>query len=118
MKIEILTNNGVDVNKGIELLGDIEMYNETLDDFLEEEKTRVPNIIKYYQENDINNYEILVHAQKSDSKYLGFDKLAELSYNHEMAAKENNIEYIKNNIDELINETNRIINVIKEYKGE
>jgi len=50
MKIEILTNNGVDVNKGIELLGDIEMYNETLDDFLEEEKTRVPNIIKYYQE--------------------------------------------------------------------
>ncbi len=113
----ILTNNGIDVNHGIELLGDMEMYNETLQDFLDESSTRIPNIIKYYNDNDLVNYEILVHAQKSDSKYLGFTKLAEMSYNHEMAAKNNDSEYIKNNINNLINEANRIVSVVKSYLG-
>ena len=39
---------------------------------------------------------------KSDSKYLGFDKLAELSYNHEMASKEGNIAYVGEHIEELL----------------
>lgn len=31
-----LEENGVDVNAGLELLGDMDMYNETMGDFLEE----------------------------------------------------------------------------------
>ena len=54
---------------------------------------------------------------KSDSKYLGFTKLAELSLNHEMESKANNLEYIIQNYDELIAEANRIIKVVKEYLG-
>lgn len=117
MDTTILTSNGVDINKGLELLGDMEMYNETLADFLTESATRLPNIISYYQNNDMPNYAILVHAMKSDSKYLGFDHLAELSYNHEMASKENDVTYVTNNINELINEANRIIELIKQYLG-
>ena len=113
----ILLNNGVDVNHGLELLGDMEMYNDTLNDFLTESETRIPNIINYYNAQDWVNYEILVHAQKSDSKYLGFTDLAEMSYQHEMAAKENNIEFIINNINPLINEANRVIAVVKQYLG-
>ena len=41
----ILLNNGVDINHGLELLGDMDMYNETLGDFLTESETRIPNII-------------------------------------------------------------------------
>ena len=55
---------------------------------------------------------------KSDSKYLGFTKLAEMSYEHEMASKSNNIEYVKENINPLIIEANRIINLCKTYLGE
>ncbi len=117
MDTSILTNNGVDVNHGLELLGDMEMYNETLKDFLTESATRVPNIINFYNAGDITNYEILVHAQKSDSKYLGFTKLAEMSYNHEMAAKSNNVQFISENINALIDETNRIVAVVKTYLG-
>ena len=115
----ILTNNGIDVAHGIELLGDMEMYNETLNDFLTESETRLPNIINYYNAQDWVNYEILVHAQKSDAKYLGFTTLAEMSYNHEMASKENpvNVDYIVNNINPLMNEANRIIAVVKAYLG-
>ena len=115
--IEYLKKNRIDVEKGIELLGDIEMYNETLNDFLSESETRIPNIINYYNAQDMPNYAILVHAQKSDSKYLGFTKLAELSYNHEMASKANNIEYVQSNIQELITESNRVVSVIKSYLG-
>lgn len=117
MDINILTNNGIDVNKGLELLGDMEMYNETLNDFINESSTRIPDIKKYFEEGDMPNYAILVHAMKSDSKYLGFDKLVELSFNHEMASKDNNIEYVTNNIEELLTEADRIIAVVKEYLG-
>ena len=34
--INILKNNNIDVDSALELLGDIEMYEETLNDFLEE----------------------------------------------------------------------------------
>lgn len=117
MDTSILTNNGVDINKGLELLGDMEMYNETLQDFLTESETRIPNIINYYNNSDMANYAILVHAMKSDSKYLGFDLLADLSYNHEMASKQNNIEYVSANINELLTEANRIIALVKQYLG-
>lgn len=118
MDTSILINNGVDVNKGLELLGDMDMYNETLRDFLTESLTRIPNIKNYFTNQDMPNYAILVHAMKSDSKYLGFDKLAELSYNHEMASKANDYNYVENNINELLTEANRIITVVKAYLGE
>jgi len=54
---------------------------------------------------------------KSDSKYLGFDKLAELSYNHEMAGKGGDVAYAQTNNPELMAEANRIITVVKQYLG-
>lgn len=118
MDTTILTNNGVDINKGLELLGDMDMYNETLRDFLTESETRIPNIKEYFTNQDLVNYEVLVHAMKSDSKYLGFDKLAELSYNHEMASKANDYSYVEANLTELLTEASRIITVVKTYLGE
>ncbi len=117
MDTNILTSNGVNIEKGLELLGDMDMYNDTLRDFLTECETRIPNIVNYYNNNDMPNYAILVHALKSDSKYLGFDHLAELSYNHEMASKGNDVNYVRDNINELLVEANRIIGVVKAYLG-
>ena len=117
MDTTILINNVIDINKGLELLGDMDMYNETLGDFLDESETRIPNIVAYYNAGDMPNYAILVHAMKSDSKYLGFDKLAELSYNHEMASKEGNTAYVSQNFNELLEEANRIVRLVKEYLG-
>ena len=117
MDINILKNNGIDVDNGIELLGDIDMYNETLNDFLEEQKTRLPDIEKYKNNNDMENYAILVHAMKSDSKYLGFTKLAELSLEHQLRSQENDNNYVQAHYNELINEANRITSIVKEYLG-
>ena len=63
----------------------------------------------------MTNYAILVHALKSDSKYLGFTALADISYKHELKSKESDINYINDNFDELMNELKRIIELIKKY---
>lgn len=112
-----LTQNGVDFNRGIELLGDMETYEMTLEDFYEEAEVRLEQINKYRDNMDMPNYAILVHSMKSDSKYLGFTKLAELSYAHEMASKDLNLMYINEHYSELIEEVNRILNVVKKYLG-
>lgn len=116
--VALLNNNGIDVNHGLELLGDMEMYDETLQDFLTESETRLPQMKEYKEIGDMPNYAILVHAMKSDSKYLGFTKLAELSYNHEMESKASNVEYVNSHYEELMEEANRIIQIAKEYLGE
>ncbi len=115
MDIEYLKNNEINVESGLELLGDIETYNETLKDFLEEQKNRLPALEKYKNEKDMENYAIQVHAMKSDSKYLGFTKLAELALEHQLKSQDNDLSYVLNNYDELINEANRIGKVIEEY---
>lgn len=115
--VNYLKNNGINVEQGLEILGDMEMYNDTLNDFLTESEERLPKIKNYKEDGDMHNYSILVHAMKSDAKYLGFKQLADLSYAHEMASKESNVDYVNNNFDNLIAEAERIIRVVKEYLG-
>ena len=95
----------------------MEMYDETLQGFLNETTERIPKMEEYKNSNDMKNYAILAHAMKSDSKYLGFKKLAELSLNHELKGKEDDSTYVNENYEELINDANRIISIVKKYMG-
>ena len=113
--INILKNNGVDLDASLELLGDMEMYDETLAEYLSSIAEKVNNLAKYKNEKDMANYSILVHSLKSDSKYLGFTHLAELALNHEMESKNNNLEYVDDHFEELILEVKRIIQVSLDY---
>ena len=81
-------------------------------DWLKEERTKEAK-----EKADLANYAIDAHAMKSDSRYLGFTKLAELSYNHEIAGKENHIDFIEGHYDELMKEVQRMIEVIRQYLG-
>ena len=116
--VSILTDNGVDLESSLELLGDLEFYDETIESFIEEQKTRLDKLKEYLDNLDMENYAILVHAMKSDSKYLGFKKLAELSLEHEMASKANNVDLVKSKFDELMEEANRITALAIKYMGE
>ena len=89
--VNILTNNGVNVAASLELFGDIATYDETVVDFLSGVEEKLSNIKKYKENGDMPNYAILVHSLKSDAKYLGLTSLAEISYQHEMDSKANNI---------------------------
>jgi CheY-like chemotaxis protein len=115
--VNLLTSNGINVEQSLELFGDMETYDDTLGEFLNGVEEKLENIKKYKEISDMANYAILVHSLKSDSKYLGFTKLAELSYNHEMASKANDVDYVYNNYDALIEEANRIVKITSQYLG-
>ena len=115
MDINVLVQGGINVNSALELLGDMETYNETLQDFLSEIDEKLANIKKYKEEQDMDNYAILVHSLKSDSKYLGFTQLAELSYQHEMASKAKDVRFVIGSYDALMTEANRILDLVKKY---
>ena len=112
-----LITSGVDVKKALELLGDMDTYNATLNDFLAGIYGKLADLQSYKEVGDMANYAVFAHSIKSDARYLGFTKLAEIAYQHEMEGKANNIYFVSNNYDELVKETNRIINVVKEYLG-
>ena len=115
--VNILTSNGVDVEKSLELFGDMEMYDDTLNEFLNGVNEKLEKIKAYKEASDMANYAILVHSLKSDARYLGFTKLAELAYNHELKSKENDVNYVYENYDSLMEEANRIVKVASNYAG-
>lgn len=113
--VDDLKKNGIDVDHGIELLGDLEMYNDTLTDFIGEVDKRVDSLKQFKEMKDMPNYAIVVHGLKSDAKYLGFMKFAELAYEHELKSKEDNIDYVNQNFDSLMEELERVLKITKEY---
>lgn len=115
--VNLLINNGVDIAKSLELFGDMETYNDTLNEFIDGIYQKLENIKRYKEASDMSNYAILVHSLKSDARYLGFTKLAELSYQHEMKSKENNIDFIFNHYETLMEEANRIVKLVCAYAG-
>ena len=113
--VSYLVKNKVDVSHGLELLGDMEMYNDTMKNFMNEIDDKFLQIKGYKESGDMKNYSILVHSLKSDSKYLGFMDLADISYQHELKSKENDFIFVKDHFDLLEQELKRIINVSNEY---
>ena len=110
-----LLESGIDYRIGLENFGDILTYKEMLLSWIDESDERILRIKKFKNDHDFANYAIEVHSLKSDSKYFGFIKLAELAYSHEMKSKENDENYINGNFYDLENEYNRICSIIKNY---
>lgn len=116
--VNLLINNGVNVEKSLELLGNMETYNETLVDFLNAVFDKMTKIKLYKDSHNMPDYAILVHSLKSDARYLGFDKLADIAYQHELESKAHNQEFVNNNFNELVTEAARIVNLVREYLGQ
>ena len=112
-KEEYLRKNGVQVDKALELLGDMNMYEVTLKDFLNSIDSKWANIKKYKEEGDLANYSIEVHSLKSDCKYLGFTKLANISFLHELKSKDGDKEYIDKHFVDLENAYDIAIKIMK-----
>ena len=112
---EYLIQNGVDMDKALELLGDMEMYNDTIKDFYNELPTKWNRIIEFKNNNDMSNYAIDVHSLKSDCKYLGFMKLADVAYQHELKSKENDSAFINEHFSELEEEYKNVLRIAAKY---
>ena len=112
---EYLLSCGVNLDSALELLGDMDMYNETMKTYKDDSLERIKKLEIFLREKDMENYAIEVHALKSDSKYLGFMSLADIAFEHEKKSKENDYDYIKNHFEELINEYEKYKEIMNNY---
>ena len=112
---ELLENNSINVRAGLQLLKDISMYNKMLEEFYNELQNKIKDLEYFKDEGNMDDYTILAHALKTEAKYIGCKRLENLAYEHEMAGKANNKDFIDDNYNELKQETNIIYDIIKKY---
>lgn len=115
--VDYLIEHGVNVKKSLELFGDIDTYNDTLQDFYDGIFAKLEKLSRFKANVDIANYAIFAHSIKSDARYLGFEVLYEIAYSHELRAKEKDVDFVNANYDKLVEETNKVIEIVKNYLG-
>ena len=113
--ISFLEKNGIDINKSLEVFGDVNTYNENIGEFLVGIHSKINKLITFMQNQDMNNYTIYVHSMKNDAQSFGFTKLADVAREHEEHSKIGDVYYINSHINDLIKETNNAITLIQEY---
>lgn len=116
--VNILVSNGVNVDKSLEIFGDMQTYDETLKIFLDEIDSKINSLKNFKEIGDMANYAIIVHGLKSEYRYLGFEEEGELCYKHELESKANNLYFVSDDFDNLIDKINKTIVVAKKYFGE
>ena len=116
-KIEFLRSKGVDVDSGISNMMDFDTYDEMLNDFYESLPEELGKIDNFKNLGDMPNYAILVHAMKSNARSFGFMKLGEISYNHEMASKAADVNYVNEHYSELTQAAEEVKSIIETYKS-
>ncbi|MBQ8218963.1 MAG: hypothetical protein IJZ79_04350 [Bacilli bacterium] len=116
-KRNFLIQNGIDVDKGIENTMDFETYNEILLEFCDSFPVEVNKFNEFKIKGDMVNYEIIVHALKSNCRTLGFTDMGEMFYQHELASKQNNLVWVNENYNNLVTEVNKVYKILMSYKG-
>lgn len=115
--VNILTSNGINIEKSLELFGDMATYDQMLEEFLSEVDGKLANAKNYKDSSDMANYAIIVHSLKSDCRYFGMEAIGEMFYEHELAGKRNDVYFVRENFDNLMSEARKMINVVKKYMG-
>ncbi|MBQ9865689.1 MAG: response regulator [Lachnospiraceae bacterium] len=102
---EKLNEAGFDTQQALVYCGNDEgFYEEMLRTFVSEAPDKKASLRKFFDEEDIDNYRIAVHALKSGSRTIGAMQLSGQALALEDAAKNNDIDYIRANHD-LLNVT-------------
>ena len=116
--VELLKNNKIDVDAGLELLKDMEMYDMTLEEFYNELQNKLKDLKEYKESGNMDDYAILAHALKTEARYVGCSELGDIAYEHELAGKASNQQKVNETYDQLEQEANRVYGIIKRYFGE
>ena len=78
----------IDTAAGIDACGDAETYRVVAETYLEIQQEYTEKLERYLNENDWENYRIIVHALKSSSKSVGAGNFSGFSQTVENAAKD------------------------------
>jgi HPt (histidine-containing phosphotransfer) domain-containing protein len=118
-KYAVLKNLGFDVETGLMYSqNDEQLYLTIVKQFADEGPERKTSLLKFLEAGDMGNYAIIVHALKSTSKLIGNEKFSEKAKTLELAAKAGNLDFVKANHDEFIEEYAAIFAALKKEFGE
>ena len=113
----ILENAGVNVKASLIQLKDIDTYNNKLIEFYEQLDSNILSLFEFKNSNSLDRYYACVSEMKKQAAQLGFTKFSEKLYEHELASKDDNSDFINNNFSKLKMESVSINNIIKKYLG-
>jgi len=94
---------GISTESGKNASGDIETYLSVCKNFYDTADTRIHMIQSFYDEKNLKDYTIQVHALKSSARLIGADELSKLAFDMEMAGKEERTDAIEAHTKELLN---------------
>ena len=105
---------GVDVENGIYMTGgDANNYLKTLGIFRDDGLEKIEIIRKCIEEDDLSLYATHIHALKSASASIGAAKLSNLARSLEVAAKNNDGEFVSKNTEKFLEELTMLLESIK-----
>ena len=112
-KMILLENTGIHTQSGMQYCyGDKEFYVELLTKFATDAEKKRTEIEDSFQQKDLENYRIRVHALKSTAKMIGADSLSENAKQAEMAAKNQDAGFICEHHGELLAEYRQVVQCI------
>ena len=91
----------IDAEKGINYCGGERYYLNVLESYRETVEESMNLLDGFLEDNDIDNYVIRVHSVKSLSRTIGAAAFSELAADMEKAGKSRDMEFIRQNHDEL-----------------
>ncbi len=109
--------DGINVNLGITNSGSIDAYIPLLRIFYDSLDDKAAEIKHYYDEGDIKNYTVKVHALKSSAKIIGAADFGEFAQALEDAGKADDIEYIRANNDDFLSRLSEFKQPLSEMFG-
>ena len=88
---------GLDINQGIDICGDMTTYIEALEEFTNSSMDFIKEVQSYMDAGDIEDCTIKFHSLKSTAKLIGAKELSQEALKLEEAGNKNNVDYIHQN---------------------
>lgn len=96
LSLEKARSAGLNVDAGIGYAcGEEDFYLELLSDYAESAADKCSGLSSYFDNNDLKNYEILVHSLKSASRTIGADDIADQAKALEDASRNGDMDFVK-----------------------
>lgn len=117
---ELKPDEGIfNIEQGMEYaVGNQEFYMETLQIYLDETSESEMLLREYLDCENMNDYKVLVHALKSNSRLVGAVSVSELALRLEEASRDGELEFVKEHHDELMRRLTLVKKYINQYLKE
>lgn len=113
--ISFLESNGVDVTSSLDLFGDIDTYNDNINELVRSLTDKLQKLENYKNNKDLSNYSLYLHSLISDTRYFGFNKLADFASKQEVKSNLGDVNYIQDNFPLLKDEVKNVLIIIDDY---